>query len=404
MSDLQELEKLVENHLNIDENSKQNLSWRIDNSPLEGRGVFATRDIQVGEIIFKNSPLIVGPRAGVSAKLHCVICLKISNLMPCTKGCGLPVCSFECEQNLNHFKECEFIKNHNGNMSEISIELFRSLTPLRALLMEASQQKLLLSLASHCDPKHGFEVELLKSKINLSESEEDLLRKICYVLDANAFETMVESKEGFEDFSLRGLYAVGALLNHSCVPNTTHLFDDNQRMIVKSCLFIPKGAEILTTYTTLLWATAARRHHLWTTKHFYCRCTRCQDPKEFNSCLSGLKCTLPSSCNGILYPLDAMDIRSKWKCDLCGFLLPRSSIGMIQSLLGSLLLTVDMRNPLEVVKLLKERIHKVVAPKNHIAVELKCRVVWTLGRTEGNLWNGKNLISKEFHYFVRKLL
>lgn len=385
MSELKVLQTLVAEHLGVDSGEKL---WRIENSPLEGRGVFANRDIQVGEVIFKDSPLVSGPRAGTSAKLHCVICMKVRNLKPCSKGCGLPICSPECAQNLNHIKECEFITSHDGNFNEISVELFRALTPIRAIFFDEKQKELLLNLCKHVHQKHGFEVELLKLKINLTEAEERLLRETCYVLDANAFEIMVDSKDGFDEFSLRGLYPIGALLNHSCVPNTTHLFDNNQRMIIKSTVFIPKDAEILTSYTTLLWATAARRHHLWTTKHFYCTCERCKDPKECNTFLSALKCTNPIVCDGILSPLDAMDRNSKWLCDLCGIKVNRSAIGMVQSALGSMLMTINMANPNDLIDLLKNRVHKVVPMTNQIVAELKCRVVWLLGRSDGSLWNG----------------
>lgn len=389
MCDLEVLKNLVDEHLDSD---KEERCWEIKISPLEGRGIFATRNIQVGEVILKDVPLITGPRAGISSKLHCIICMKLSNLRACSKGCGLPLCSSECEQNLNHLKECEFIVNRGGNFSEICLELFRSLTPIRALLLEERQQQLLYSLAQHVHSKHGFEVVLIKSKINISEEEENALKKICYVFDANAFETVVGVAESADDFSLRGLFPISALLNHSCVPNVTHLFDKNQRMLFKSTVFIPKDAELLTSYTSLLWATAARRHHLYTTKHFYCQCQRCKDPKEFESCLSGLKCTNPNICEGVLFPVDPMDMNSKWMCDLCGLKISRRGISIIQSTLGSMLSSINTANPNELVVLLKERIHHVVPVNNHIVAELKSRVVWMFGRIKTNGWDGKKSV------------
>lgn len=391
MCDIEVLEKLVEDHVGTEIKEK---CWKIEKSILEGRGIFTTRDIKPGEVVFIDSPIISGPRAGIATKPHCVICMELSDLKPCSKGCGLPVCSEECEDNLNHLKECDFIQKHGGNFKEISLELFRSLSPMRALFLDEKQQKLLLCLANHVHEKHGFEIGLIKSKISLNEEEEQFLRKICYVFDANAFEVVVDAKDNLEDFSIRGLYPVSALLNHSCVPNTTHLFDKNQRMIVKTTAFIPKGSEILTSYTSLFWATAARRHHLWTTKHFYCNCQRCKDPKEFGSCLGGLKCVNPTICEGVMFPIDPLDHNTKWVCDLCEFKVTRKTISIIQSALGSMLSTTNMVNPNEIIKLLKERIHRVVPLSNQIVAELKCRVVWLLGRKSNSLLNGKKNIHR----------
>lgn len=256
MWDIEVLENLILNHLNI-ENAEEKL-WKINNSPLEGRGIFAAKDIQTGDVIFIDSPIISGPRAGINMKMHCIICTRTLNIRACSKGCGLPICSMECEQNLNHLRECEYIRDHGGNFSEISSNLFRSLVPLRGLLLEAKQKELLHSLCKHIHDKHGFEVGLIKAKITIPEYDEEILRQICYILDANAFETVVDPKDDITEFSIRGLYPMSALLNHCCVPNTAHLFDENQRMIIKSTVSIPKGTEILTSYTSLLWATPAR--------------------------------------------------------------------------------------------------------------------------------------------------
>lgn len=59
---------------------------------------------------------------------------------------------------------------------------------------------------------------------------------------------------------------------------------------IRACLPISKGEHITTMYTHALWGTQARREHLRETKYFSCKCTRCADPTELGTYLSGLRC------------------------------------------------------------------------------------------------------------------
>lgn len=126
---------------------------------------------------------------------------------------------------------------------------------------------------------------------------------------------------------------------------------------------------------------------MWTTKHFLCLCRRCKDPTEFNSGLSGLKCTNPI-CDGILFSMDTMNQNSKWACNKCEQKINRKGIAVMQSALGSMLCSTELANVHHLITLLRERIHNVVPVSNHICIELKMRVAWLLGR-DSALWNGK---------------
>jgi hypothetical protein len=128
-----------------------------------------------------------------------------------------------------------------------------------------------------------------------SAEEESFMRRACCVMDANAFETARIPKEVANTKpvvsteldrplngatpSLRGLYPLAAMMNHACTPNTLHGYDGQQRMAVRAATSIPAGTELTNSYTSLLWGTTARRHHLAITKHFSCSCSRCSDPQ-----------------------------------------------------------------------------------------------------------------------------
>jgi hypothetical protein len=126
------------------------------------------------------------------------------------------------------------------------------------------------------------------------------MRLACCVMDANAFETAQIPKEMVNNKStvsaeqdrplnsltpsLRGLYPLASMMNHACTPNTRHGYNEHQRMAVRAASHIPAGTEITNSYTSLLWGTTARRHHLALTKHFLCACSRCSDPQVRAEC------------------------------------------------------------------------------------------------------------------------
>jgi hypothetical protein len=121
------------------------------------------------------------------------------------------------------------------------------------------------------------------------------MRLACCVMDATAFETAQIPKEMIRKQpaisteeerplnglspSLRALYPLAAMMNHACVPNTRHSYDEQQKMTVRAAVDIRAGTEITNSYTSLLWGSTARRHHLAITKHFLCSCPRCRDPQ-----------------------------------------------------------------------------------------------------------------------------
>ncbi|KAK9709468.1 SET domain [Popillia japonica] len=365
-------DNMVNNYLKSREIIRNEKSWDIRMSKLGGRGIFATRDINPGEVIFVDSPIIIGPRARSDSSEICVNCYRRDDLVKCSKKCGLPVCSVECENSETHKKECCLLnswKKEDSDYSDLTGELLRCLTPVRSLFLNENDRNLVKLLKSHSDPKHGFEVDLLKEKFNfrLSEDEEIFLRFVCSVLDANAFEVVVgnETKQS----ALRGLYPLSSLANHNCSPNTAHIFDNKQRMIVRAAVFIAKDAEIFHSYVRIVWGTLTRRYLLYLTKHFACGCERCCDPSEFGGKLSGLKC---QGCPGIALPVEPLQLKCNWE--------------------WSRVQNIDEANDVqEMFKFLDEKLSQLVPPTNQIAVELKYKLVWRLGYRPGYLWKELSL-------------
>ena len=66
----------------------------------------ASRDIEAGELIYKEEPLAMGPNH--TALPCCLDCMRSlgSDCYTCPK-CGLPVCEEMCAYGEEHSKECE---------------------------------------------------------------------------------------------------------------------------------------------------------------------------------------------------------------------------------------------------------------------------------------------------------
>ncbi|EGI57673.1 Protein msta, isoform A [Acromyrmex echinatior] len=335
--ELNETEELLKSHLR-ENNLLQDepRSWIVGRSPLGGRGIFATRDIRANELIFIDVPLLIGPRCYNKYLPMCVVCYKNNcALFPCDHGCGLPICSAEC-------------------------------------------------------------IDLLKRNVAKLPSEEqmELMRRTCGVFNTNSFEVVVvPSRDNDYTTSLRGLYPMGALQNHCCVPNTRHHFDDQQRLYVSAVLPIAAGEEITMSYTDLLWDTSSRRQFLKVTKRFSCNCNRCSDPLEFGSQLSTLLCA-KDNCSGCLLPRNPLNHESSWICDKCQISVNyRQVIECIHSGLNTFVSDAMYKTPREILRFTEAILSRLVPATNYIMMDMKYRIISYFGRVPDLKW--ENLTDTE---------
>ncbi|XP_033364013.1 SET domain-containing protein SmydA-8-like [Bombus vosnesenskii] len=363
--------------------------WTIRSSLLGGRGMFATRDIKQNELIFIDSPLLVGPKYIGKYFEMCVSCYKNEcALFPCDRGCGLPVCSTQCENSPKHVNyECEYLKSLVPTCgTDWSPNLLLAVVPIRALFLTEQQRKCLATLQSDKNLTCYPEIEQLKKNVTNSPSEEDmeLMKHVCRILNTNSFETiMVHDKE--HSVSLRGLYSIASFQNHCCVPNTRHHFDGEFRMYVSAALPIAAGEEITSTYTSLFWDTTLRRKFLSITKHFSCMCKRCSDPTEFKSRLGALLCA-SDKCSGELLPLDPLNMTTPWICNKCAITLNHRQICSIRSGIAGIIKEVLCKTPREIYKFLQKELSLLTPWSNYCIVDMKFRIVSYYGRSDGAKW------------------
>jgi len=165
----QETEELLKSHLRENNLLQEPKSWIIDRSSLGGRGIFATRDIRAGELIFTDVPLLIGPRCYNKYPPICIVCYK-SNcaLFPCDHGCGLPICSTECENSAMHVQgECRFLREWAPICgSAWSKDLLLAVVPIRGLTLSKEQRKLLYAFECHVNLTRNYEVCFLLYKIS----------------------------------------------------------------------------------------------------------------------------------------------------------------------------------------------------------------------------------------------
>lgn len=393
MLSLDQLSQMVKEHLglyNSQDDSEHSCKWTIGESQLEGRGLIATEDIASGEVLFVDHPLISGPRAGLALPQGCTVCCKLDcdTFFKCSR-CALVLCSEQCQNTATHTDDCRIISGWNNKVPIEDIDdaiMCRALTPIRALLLNEDQKLLMSYLEAHKQPHHGHEVRNLKQFFDIPEEEEKQMVLACCALDTNAYQ--IATAYSKSEMSLRGLYPVAGLMNHTCVPNTRYSYNNESQMTLKAVKPIRAGSEIFTCYTGTLWGTPARRANLYKTKHFLCKCDRCADATERGTLLAALKC-FATECPGVLLPIDPLKLSTSWKCIECRLRVPNDNVSSIQAALGSLMGSLNFDNVGELEKFLVNRITKFIPRTNQIVVDLHCRLIWAFGDTDGYRWHGK---------------
>lgn len=371
----------------LDTNQIKERIWTIKRSDLGGRGLFATKPITKGTLIFKNKPLVIGPRADHGSTPYCVVCYKISDASHKCDKCSMVLCFKECEASLDHTKLCDFVTKHwipKPSSEQYSEALGGVLIYLHCMLLE-DQNLLSVMLRSKINPQsHIEEINALSSKYNIPKEQTNFMSTINSILKINSFRIANSPQE--KKIPLRGLYPLSSFLNHSCVPNTRSIFNNNYTMSVFATKDIENGEEILTCYTGLLWSTPARRCQLFKTKGFWCKCRRCEDRTEMGTKLSALKC-LDKDCIGVLLPTLPTDPGTDWSCDNCETKVPANRICVVQSALGSLVRTLDLDDQFRLEALVLERLAKFIPYSSHIFVDLRLRLAIRVG-SEGIKLNG----------------
>ncbi|XP_045774597.1 SET domain-containing protein SmydA-8 [Maniola jurtina] len=392
--------------------------FEVHKSEELGRYLVAARDLTPGEVIVTELPLVFGPKAMIDpeASMPCVGCYKpvFTDIGERCSRCGWPVCSGNCpglKDPRHHGLECDILSARPECVLDNMAEYYRhdALLPLRCVLLQNTNPekwRQLLELQSHMeyripgsdlyDEADEFIVEyLINSFISkledsikkkyFKEISKELLHRMCGIIDTNALEIRLPG--GSE---LNALYATTCLLEHSCIPNTKHVFglftkdkSELYRITLKVVVPIMKGHHIATMYSHALWGTQARRQHLKDTKYFTCKCQRCSDPTELGTYLSAMKCfgDDKGSCDGIHLPEDPLDEETDWACSKCTVKVNNSQINMLISQMGEEVENVQMMGgSVTMLENLLCRLSTFLHPNHYHLYSIKHSLVQLYGR------------------------
>ncbi|CAL4088943.1 unnamed protein product [Meganyctiphanes norvegica] len=287
-----------------------------------GRYMVATRDIERGQLLMKESPYLVGPTA--TSDLICLTCHGpvLDNNIHFCPGCKWPLCCKECVGSSTHAEECTILASDKKGIGPPkgpgANPRYDLILVIRALLLREKDSKgwsMVESLANHTEqrmrdkePHHMAAVRFCSEMIEPS-FEADLVHKVHGAIITNCINT-----HGARGETLRCLYPTIPRLNHSCQPNVTLRSDDDNVLFVRAAVDIKKGEPLVFNYNSALDPVWQRQSELENIYYFTCVCGRCSDPTEMGTHFSSPRCP-DCKKGGYIEPIDGPD--KPWKCSKC---------------------------------------------------------------------------------------
>ncbi len=369
-SNLEVQQEIVENWLQ-NYHSTGN-PWKLTAVNNVGRGLIATRDISVNELILCEPPLVIGPVGNEKDDLVCAICYKLITKIDLCFNCSMPICS-SCSTNYRHV-ECEFLQSLNMNGKNSSLQMvIRALSAIRGLFLSENEKNVLnLLQCNRTSDTERMIDDLLKEDNGRNKSIRNELVNVASVLNTNAFQIYSSSSS----LNLRALYPLMSLINHSCTSNARYCTDNNHVTSLYARKPIKMGQEISISYAKLLWSTPSRQSYLKITKQFICNCDRCMDPTEGSSFLAALKCFDRTCSSGLVLPIDPINFVSPWKCKTCSRLSEYTTILRSQEVVSCMINGYSNKNSIqEIDEFITNRLLKVLPVSNQYVVEMKMKII-----------------------------
>ncbi|KAG0558058.1 hypothetical protein KC19_10G001400 [Ceratodon purpureus] len=288
---------------------------RVGHTANAGRGVFAVRDIDLGELIHTADPVVAHPSL---ASLHkaCYFCLKgIRRSVSYTESAvaasateGSPTfCSSTCEESAQVFyateQQVDWSEFHEY-CSNYGVRFPLIAKRLACMVISSGTSPNSLDILSHVNLSNGIPADwiterkllykALRSKaagsLNLSFLTDDWYVGVLARLHINAFRIERVDQDDSEDIlaaaaasilgeSILGsaVYVLPSMYNHDCDPNVDILWPDNASANLVARRSIKSGEELHITYIDASMAPDKRRSFLEEHYGFTCKCARCRD-------------------------------------------------------------------------------------------------------------------------------
>ncbi|CAH2093115.1 unnamed protein product [Euphydryas editha] len=372
--------------------------YNVLQNEIYGRYLTANKDLECGELIFVDSPIVVGPKPDASPL--CLGCYCPVENTVCSR-CSWPICSTECEQSVQHKPECEIFSQAKVRFQPVedwsaSSPQLDCITPLRLILAKEKDperwKREVEVMETHTEERRkrptwdadqnnivNYLIEHCKLESRFSK---DMVEQVCGILEVNSVE--IPSRGGF---SIRAVYPRLAIAAHSCVPNIVHtILHNDYKVQVRAAIPIKNGETLHISYTHVLSPTLLRREHLLESKFFSCTCPRCADPAELGTHSSTLKC---NKCdNGVILSTNPLDNEAEWKCTEknCEF---KTSGAAMRKMLGVVLAELEQLDALdpgpsalELREATLKKYKSVFHPCHAILISLKHALAQLYGRVE----------------------
>ncbi|XP_039962033.1 SET domain-containing protein SmydA-8 [Bactrocera tryoni] len=363
-------------------------AWEIGVSKIAGRGIFATRNIKRGEVIFRDSPLLIGPSARAEDTLNsCSNCFKMlpDTKFMCRQGCGLPICSL-CGKKQQHKADCTLFKSWKPCEPDVANSLLiRLLCVGRAINLTKDQRDLIYCLQANLDNNHRTEVRNAAKGFNEFPTDKkviEIMNRTVAVLRTNGFDETADRSNDNAEFLYRALFPLFAVMNHDCIPNSYYTFEEKTRnMVVHASVDIPEGTEITTTYTKLFTGNLARHLFLKMKKGFTCKCPRCSDPTEKGAFISALYCR-DTNCTGLAVPETTGLPHPNWNCLVCKQKSTHAQMIKAQDFAsGAISSKFNSKSLKSVVLYLRDKSSGFIPDSNYVVIDAKLQVIARLSKS-----------------------
>jgi len=368
----------------------------------EGRVLVATRLLRPGELIWRESPAVVGPYSRSGAQ--CLECRRLAPASSCP-GCGYPTCGPACAAGPLHRLECAVLARRPPDCPA----RYEAVTVLRLLLRLEREQEAVAggrgvepgpdyllclagSLLDHNRQRQQEQPELWAWE---QEAMVEFLHS-CGLADRFTAEqihsasgkilmnaTSLEVPGDTELGRWAGLYPIYSLMNTSCCNNTRSTVLPDNTVEVRAKRRIRPGQEITNQYLKPDQPSHIRRPLMRQKWFFDCGCQRCLDPTELGSHWGSVLCRAGrgvARCGGAVVTTSTLDSGADWACQQCGAVLSLHQVTTVLSSAERVIASpASGDGPVEhyerVLHLLSADLH----PGNFLLVGVKLKLALLLG-------------------------
>jgi len=340
--------------------------WCVKEVEGAGRGLFAAIDIQAGEVVVADWPVVEGPLPTTGGV--CLVCFSDQGCMQC-KQCSLKVCRSRtrgCQA--SHQQECSVLKAaKKANLStECIYTCIAAVRLMKACERDPACRGLVDPLMDHReihkqDEQSGWK-EVVKFLSKQGFCEENIERSLG-LLQTNG----VTSQSSQGEPRGHALYPIFSIVNNSCVSNTRHGKKEDAFCLIAT-VPIKAGEEITTSYKSPTQGNIARQLAFKSLWNFQCSCIRCTDPTELGTFSSSLRCPDCTGCCSALVQTQP-DVEAEWECEKCA---KRFSFTFVQEKTRKLQQMVESTgHTIDKLETLASILVRVVTPHHFLLMQVK---------------------------------